>query len=71
MTEDQAKLIDHLREAAKEFGAVYDLLIAIEEGIMIDGLGNKEVVADKDNLEIILAAQEAAAFAKLDRKDQA
>lgn len=61
-------MIDFLRDAAKEYGAVHDLLVAIRDGILIDCMGNKEVVADEGDIRIIKAAQVAAVFAELDRE---
>lgn len=64
---DEAQFIDALREAAKRHGAVADLLLVIRDGILIDGVGNKEVVADEYDLGLLKMAQIAAAFAALDR----
>lgn len=64
---DDAQFIDSLREAAQKYGAVADLLLAIRDGILIDDLGNKEVVADSTDLIILKTAQVAAAFSELDR----
>ena len=64
---DEARFIDLLRSAAKEYGTVAELLDAIRDGILIDDLGNKEIVADETDVGIFKAAQIAAAFAELDR----
>lgn len=64
---DEAQFIDALRDAAKQYGAVADLLFAIRDGILIDGNGNKEIVADECDLGLIKVAQIAAVFAALDR----
>ena len=50
MTNQQVKIIEKLREASKEHGVVYDLLMCLEEGLLIDGNGNREIVADGDGL---------------------
>ena len=70
MTNDQAQFIDELREASKQYGCVYDLLLALEGGLLIDGNGNKEVIAEGEDLEVINAALLTVAFAKLDRQDK-
>lgn len=62
-----AELIDALRAAAREHGAVYDLLIAVREGILLDNNGNKEIVGDKTDIVILNAAQIAASFSEMDR----
>lgn len=66
---DQAKFIDNLREAAGVYGAVADLLYAIRDGLLIDDLGNKEIVADEVDLGVLRIAQIAAAFAEADREE--
>ena len=66
ITTDSARIIDGLRHAAKMYPAVFDLLAAIDDGILIDGCGNKEVIAEGQTLEMIQSAQVARAFARLD-----
>lgn len=66
-----ALFIDRLRDAAKEHGAVFDLLTAIGDGLLIDDLGNKEIVALDADLDLLKSAQIAFEFAKLDRKEEA
>lgn len=60
------RFIDRLREAAKEHGAVADLLGALSDSILIDDLGNREIVGDKDSIEWIKAAILAEAFVAMD-----
>jgi hypothetical protein len=67
MNEELAKFIDQLREAGNQYGAVSDLLDIIESSILIDGLGNKSIVGDADDIEYLKAASIAAAFVRLDR----
>lgn len=67
MDTEEAQFIDRLRQAAREHGAVADLLDVVERGIMIDELGNKDVVAENDDLRMLELAQNAAAFVRLDR----
>lgn len=69
MEEKHLRFVDRLREAAKEHGAVFDLLGLIDDTIMIDGLGNKEIVAGKDGVEWLMAAILAARFAAMDRSE--
>ncbi len=65
---DEAKFIDHLRDAAKEFGAVSELLDAIHESISIDdATGILMIVADETDKSIFHLAKLAAAFSGLDR----
>ena len=59
--------IDRLREAARDHGAVADLLGALEEGLLIDGTGNKEIIADDECIKWLVAALMAAKFVDLDR----
>lgn len=70
MNEEHAKFIDRLRTAAKEHGAVSDLLDIIDSSIMIDGNGNNEIVGDDDDIGFLKAAQVAAVFSKLDREQE-
>lgn len=67
MNEELAKFIDQLREAGNQYGAVSDLLDIIESSILIDGLGNKSIVGDADEIEYLKAASIAAVFVRLDR----
>ena len=65
---EDARFIDHLRAAAKEFGAVSELLDAINESISIDeSTGMALIVADKADKSIFHLAKLAAAFSRLDR----
>lgn len=61
------RFIEQLREAAVTYGAVADLLSAIRDGLLIDGVGNKEIVASDEDLQIFLDAQIAAEFSEFDR----
>ena len=70
LTKDEAAFVDNLRRAAEQYGAVFDLLCLIDEGIMIDGNGNKEVVAEADELRLIQCARVATSFARLDRDEK-
>lgn len=56
--DEEAKFIDHLRSAAKEFGAVSDLL---------DAIGLALIVADETDKSIFHLAKIASAFSRLDR----
>lgn len=64
-----ASFIERLRHAAEEHGAVYDLLAVISEGLIIDDLGNNEIIEDNENIQMLKSAQFAFEFAKLDRKE--
>lgn len=68
MNEEKARFIDHLREAATKYGAVSDLLDLLESCLLIDGNGNREINGDDDDIDYLKAAQLAAVFARLDRK---
>lgn len=61
------KFIEAIREAGNKYGAVADLLRAVRCGLLIDGNGNKEIVAEDDDLQILLDAQIAAEFVDFDR----
>mgnify|MGYP006054827409 CR=1 FL=1 len=66
--DEEAKFIDHLRSAAKEFGAVSDLLDAINESVSIDeSTGLALIVADETDESIFHLAKIASAFSRLDR----
>lgn len=73
---DMARHIDRLREAAREHGAVADLLgtltdcLHIEE--QLDGTGRLVLAdsVDQADLLLICAAIQAAAFVELDRAAQ-
>lgn len=64
---EEANFIDNLREAASRYGAVADLLLAIRDGLLIDDLGKKEIVADESDMSILRLAQITASFSDLDR----
>ena len=63
-----ARSIERLREAAKEHGEVYDLLVVLSNAILIDGCGNKtlETASDAD-IQYIQVAQAAFSFCRVDR----
>jgi hypothetical protein len=61
------EFIERLRTAAKEHGAVADLLESLRDGLLIDGNGNKEIMAEGVDLEIIENAIVAADFSAFDR----
>lgn len=62
--------IERLRQAAAEHGAVAELLDALNGGLLLDGSGNKEIVAEGDALELIENALIAAEFTKFDRRGE-
>lgn len=65
------EFIERLRDAAKEHGAVYDLLSVISESFLItDSINKVEFVASEDEVEVLESAQLAFKFAKFDRKDE-
>ena len=66
LTPEAAKFIDSLREAAKEYGCVHDLLCAINKAIAFDSSGN---VAIDNDMGVIHAAWIASVFSILDRPD--
>ena len=68
MQSEHCRFIDRLREAAREHGAVADLLEALDESLLIDGLGNKEIIGGHDEIEWLKAALVAAKFVALDRE---
>lgn len=71
VTTEIASFIDRLRDAAKEHGAVYELLCAIDNSILIDESGNREITGDDDDVRLLMASSIARAFAALDRKEEA
>lgn len=69
METNQAKFIDRLRAAAEAHGAVAELLDLIESCLLLDDIGNRVVVGDDEDIELLKSAQIAAVFARLDRSD--
>lgn len=67
MTNEQVVLIEKLRSAAKEHSVVCDLLMCLEDGLLIDGNGNREIVADDKGISFLEAAIVAARFVAYDR----
>lgn len=67
MTNEQVVIIEKLRSAAKEYGVVCDLLMCLDDGLLIDGNGNREIIADDEGIAFIEAAIVAARFAAYDR----
>lgn len=65
--------IERIREAAKEHGAVFDLLHAISNSISIDDDNNQKINAiinaSNDDLEYLKSAIIAFEFAKFDSKN--
>lgn len=65
---EHIEFIDRLRDAAKEHGAVAELLMLIDNSLMFDGAGNKEIIADETEIEYLKAALLAAKFVNSDRR---
>lgn len=61
-----ASEVDKLRQAAKENEMVFDLLMLIGRSLLIDDLGNKEIIAEKEDLRLLKICEVAAAFAAYD-----
>ena len=61
--------IDSLRAAAKQNDAVFDLLMALDAAILIDGCGGGEIVSDDaEAMATIQCALVAAQFAEYDNR---
>ncbi|SFK64105.1 hypothetical protein SAMN05216302_101147 [Nitrosomonas aestuarii] len=58
--------VERLRKAAKEDDVVYELICLISKSILIDDLGNTEVIAEKEDLRHLEACQIASHFAEYD-----
>lgn len=71
LSEDQVRFIERLRDAAREHGAVADLLSAISDCIYIDDMQGIVTVGDKDDIEWLKAALIASQFVDYDRGGQA
>jgi hypothetical protein len=67
MEKEHIRTIDRLREAAAEHGEVADLLTVLQESILIDDAGNKEIVGNADHLAYLKAVLIAADFVDYDR----
>jgi hypothetical protein len=67
MTPDQIEVIERLRDAATTHGEVANLLPVLCRSILIDGAGNREIIAEADDLECLQAAFLAGAFSEYDR----
>lgn len=61
------RVVERLRAAAKNDGAVYDLLATLSAAIVIDDLGNKEIHAEGEDLDYLRAVLLASDFAEYDR----
>jgi len=68
VTREMVQMIDRLREAAKEHGAVYDLLLTLDQAVLLDDAGNQEWVGDESDVDVVKAAQICAVFAEMDRE---
>ena len=69
MSPEEIIIVERLRAAAKEHGEVFNLLTVLDDSILLDGAGNKEIIGDKDDLNYLNLAILAAAFARYDRED--
>ncbi len=67
MKPDQIEVIERLRDAAANHGEVASLLSVLCRSILIDGAGNREIIAESDDLEYLQAALLAGAFSDYDR----
>jgi hypothetical protein len=63
---DRVDVIECLRAAAKEHSEVVTLLITLRSSLLIDGSGNKEIMADGDDLAYLTAVLMAADFVAYD-----
>lgn len=66
MNVDQIRVVERLRAAAAANGDVYELLMALNRTLLIDGNGNKEITAEGDDLQYLEAVLLAASFAAYD-----
>lgn len=71
MSPEQIRVIERLRDAAREHGEVFDLLQTLKISILIDDFGNKVLTAEGADLEYLKAALIAADFAQYDASDEA
>lgn len=62
-----ANVIDRLREAAKEHGAVADLLECLSEGLTFFTSGDTSFHGSEQQRDYVIAALNAAAFVAVDR----
>ncbi len=58
--------VERLRKAAKENEVVFDLLLLISRSVLIDDIGNREIIADDKDTRLLQACDMAAAFAAYD-----
>ncbi|MDH2239091.1 hypothetical protein N5K27_22540 [Pigmentiphaga sp. GD03639] len=67
MEPELIRFIDRLREAAKEYGAVADLLRILDESLLLDDMGNRQIIGNDEDVEWLRAALMAAQFVAYDR----
>lgn len=67
LSEDQVRFIERLRDAAREHGAVADLLSAISDCLYVDDVQGVITIGDKDDIEWLKAALVASQFVDYDR----
>lgn len=66
MNSNQIRIIERLREAAREHGEVHDLLCVLESALDINEQRGIGFVGDSDELEYLRAAILAASFVDYD-----
>lgn len=60
--------VEMLRKAAKENEVVFDLLTLINRSLLIDDFGNREIIADDNDIRLLRVCDAAAHFAKYDKE---
>jgi hypothetical protein len=70
MTKDQIDVIERLRAAAQQHGEVANVLSVLKKSLLIDEVGNREIIADATQCDYLQAAMMAADFAEYDRSKE-
>lgn len=64
---EHVDFIDRLREASRRYGVVVDLLMILDGTVLIDDIGNREILDDEEGVEYLKAALMAAKFVIAER----
>lgn len=67
---EKIRFIERVREAAREYGAVADLLSCVSDCVYVDDIQGVVTIGEQENIEWLRAVLIAAQFVDFDRSEQ-